>query len=156
MVNGPVNKSEKIRPGKPERKTLEEKGTRELEKILDRVFSEYIRLRDADKNGYCRCITCGKWYHWKNIHCGHFISRAVKSVRFDERNAAGQCLYCNSYNQGRHHVYREKLVGIYGMEEVESLEQKARLGGCYDAYQLRELIAGYRPKVKALKKEKCL
>ena len=25
---------------------------------LDRIFSQYIRLRDADQNGYIRCKDC--------------------------------------------------------------------------------------------------
>ena len=29
---------------------------------LDKVFSEYIRLRDADENGYVRCYCCGNPY----------------------------------------------------------------------------------------------
>ena len=36
---------------KPKRKNLIKK--------LDAVFSKYIRLRDADQEGYCRCATCG-------------------------------------------------------------------------------------------------
>ena len=33
---------------------------------LDRLFSEYIRRRDADA-GYCRCVTCGKLQHWREM-----------------------------------------------------------------------------------------
>ena len=56
-----------------ERKTLEEKSFRELEKILDKVFSGFIRLRDADDRGYVSCITCGSIHFWKDIDCGHYI-----------------------------------------------------------------------------------
>jgi hypothetical protein len=65
------------------RKTFAEKSKRELEKELDRVFSEYVRLRDADDNGWVRCITCGNAYPWKgtsNLHNGHYISRDVKAL----------------------------------------------------------------------------
>ena len=27
---------------------------------LDKVFSKFIRKRDADFMGYCKCYTCGK------------------------------------------------------------------------------------------------
>ena len=50
------------------RKTIEQKNKRELIKTSDKIFSEYIRLNDADDNGFCQCITCGSIKHWKNIH----------------------------------------------------------------------------------------
>ena len=37
-----------------------QKSRKKLEKELDGIFSEYIRLRDADDNGWVRCITCGR------------------------------------------------------------------------------------------------
>jgi hypothetical protein len=129
---------------------------RELEKKLDRVFSEYVRLRAADNSGCCQCVTCGKFYYWKNIHCGHFISRSVKAVRFNERNTAPQCARCNSFRQGEWLKFRQWLINAYGKEEVESLEQTALLGGSYDAYQLQVMTDEYREKVKQLKKEKGL
>jgi hypothetical protein len=40
-----------------------------LEAKLDKVFSLYIRLRDA-KDEFCTCVTCGKTKHYKDgIHC---------------------------------------------------------------------------------------
>ena len=32
----------------------------------DKVFSEYIRTRNADERGYVPCFTCGKVDHWKS------------------------------------------------------------------------------------------
>lgn len=37
-----------------------------LQQRLDRIFSEYIRLRDFDFNGYCQCISCVKINYWKD------------------------------------------------------------------------------------------
>ncbi len=33
-----------------------------LKKKLDKIFSEYIRKRDSDYKGYCKCISCSKEY----------------------------------------------------------------------------------------------
>jgi hypothetical protein len=33
-----------------------------VKKELDRVFSEYIRKRDADLDGYITCVSCKKRY----------------------------------------------------------------------------------------------
>jgi len=41
---------------------------------LDSIFSKYIRLRDSDKNGYCKCVTCPKTGFWTKdgMQAGHF------------------------------------------------------------------------------------
>jgi len=44
-------------------------------KEADKVFSRYIRRKYADKNGNVSCITCGVTKHWKEMDCGHYISR---------------------------------------------------------------------------------
>ena len=133
------------------RKSISEKGFRELEKILDRVFSEFIRLRDADDQGYVSCVTCGAIHFWKDIDCGHFIPRARQATRYDPMNSHGQCKKCNRFRGGEHDLYEERLIEMYGEESVKELKQKARLGGSYDTYLLQQMIIEYREKVKVLK-----
>lgn len=53
---------------------------------LDAVFSKYIRLKYSDDKGYCRCISCGKVFPWKEIQNGHYMSRRYMSTRFSEDN----------------------------------------------------------------------
>ena len=127
---------------------------RDLEKKLDRVFSEYIRLSAADDNGYVKCVTCGSYHHWKEVHCGHFIPRARKAIRYDEMNCHPQCVRCNTFRHGEPDIYRQKLVQMYGTLAVEGLENLARMGGSYDAYSLQILLDSYKEKVKQLKKDK--
>jgi hypothetical protein len=136
------------------RKTITEKGVMELVKILDKVFSEYIRLKDTDDNGNVKCITCGQIHYWKDIDCGHFIPRARQATRFDPVNCNPQCKKCNRFKHGEHDMYRWKLITLHGRKQVEQLEKRALMGGSYDTYTLREMIAEYRQKVKQLKKEK--
>ena len=78
-----------------------------LVKKLDVVFSQYVRMSNADKNGFCTCITCGKRGHWKNdgIQAGHFMSRRHYSTRWDEQNVFPQCIKCNMYSQGEQYRY---------------------------------------------------
>jgi len=141
------------------RKAIGEKSYSELEKLLDRDFSEYIRLRDANSQGYVSCITCGKYFYWSDghhINCGHFISRKRKSVRFNEINCHGQCVTCNYHNHGEPDIYRYRLVEIYGKEVVENLESESRLGSRLSNEEMREKIVYYRNRVKLLKEEKGL
>ena len=43
---------------------------------LWKVFSEYIRLRDADDRGYCNCISCGKVIFLERfIEAGHYVPK---------------------------------------------------------------------------------
>lgn len=49
---------------------------------LDRIFSEYIRLRDADNNGYIRCISCGKIVFWKDTDM--YFSVVLSEQEVDE------------------------------------------------------------------------
>ena len=149
-------KNKKFPRKSSKRKTLEEMSFRELEKVLDRVFSEYIRLRSADENGYCHCITCGAIHHWKDIDCGHYLPRARQVTRYDVLNCFPQCHKCNRYRSGEHDLFRNELVRFYGKSVVEALEQKAMLGGGFDTYQLKQMIISYREEVKKIKLEKGL
>jgi hypothetical protein len=64
------NLTKKVSQGKSIKTRKKKTQTRsQLVKKYDAVFSQYIRLRDADKNGICSCITCGAKVHWKNIQC---------------------------------------------------------------------------------------
>ena len=58
-----------------------------LKAKLDRIFSEYIRLRDANPQGYTVCISCGKIVPWKESDCGHFINRSHMATRFKDRKS---------------------------------------------------------------------
>ena len=143
-----------MKKDKIKRKTLEQKGFKELIKVLDKVYSEYIRLRTSDSNGYCRCITCGRVYHWKSLDCGHFIGRGNYSVRFNELNTAPQCVECNSYNGGERVKFEKTLINIHGIEAVEELKRIAKQEERPTNEELRKMIIMYKEKLKILLIEK--
>ena len=58
---------------------------------LDKVFSQWVRSKDADHRGFVQCFTCGQFKHWKTVDAGHFQSRAKFSTRWDEMNVKPQC-----------------------------------------------------------------
>ena len=88
-------------PKKPSRKSLVKK--------LDKIFSIYIRLRDSDNNGYCKCISCKIKYHYKEVDAGHFIGRRHLITRFEPKNVYAQCRYCNRYLSGNQYLYSVAL-----------------------------------------------
>lgn len=58
-----------------------------LKNKLDTVFSRFIRLRDARKDGTFQCISCGRILPLDQADCGHYINRQHMSTRFSEKTA---------------------------------------------------------------------
>jgi len=125
---------------KPKIKTLKLK--------LDKIFSEYVRNRDADKFGNCTCCTCGKVLPWKEIHNGHFISRGKLSVRFDTRNCHAQCCGCNTFKNGEPQKYWVFMEKKYGREVMDELIQKSNEIVKLTPSWYEERIAHYKDIVK--------
>ena len=90
------------------------RSLKSLEKTADKWFSYYIRLRDADDNGFVACVTCGIKKHWKEMDCGHFVTRNHKLHKYNPRNCNPQCTSCNQFQKGeqfKHGFYIDKKYG---------------------------------------------
>lgn len=120
----------------------------DLKKKLDKVFSQYIRLRDMlPGTTLFRCISCGKVYPISNADCGHYINRKHMSTRFSEVNCNAQCRQCNRFDEGNMSGYRLGLIGKYGEQRVAFLEaQKYETRKYYD-YEYEALIAHYKKEI---------
>lgn len=140
------------RAKKPRVKMAEKKKT-DLEKILDAEFSFYVRASSRDRMGLIRCVTCGKLEELKDIDCGHYITRALRSTRWDEKNVGPQCRKCNRFLNGMAHEFRAYLVGKWGAEEIEKLEMRSRMISGETRETLLEKIKEYREKNKELRRE---
>jgi len=138
------------------RRTLDEMGYRDLKNKLDTEFSLFVRLSNADSNGVVRCVTCGAYHLWNDIHLGHYISRSHDSVRWDVRNTAPQCAHCNSFRGGEQYKMRAYLVNRYGESEIQAMEKWADMVKTENTDSLRMKIIEYREKVKMVKLEKGL
>lgn len=125
-----------------------------LVKKLDKVFSQYIRLRDAFPNGTFRCISCGKIKPFEQADCGHFHSRRHLSVRFDEDNTSSECRACNRFSADHLIGYRENLIRKIGTKRFRLLEVKAHSTKKWSCFELEQLIKYYSVLVKKLSEEK--
>jgi len=78
---------------KGERRKLSKSERTLLEAELDRVCSEYVRLKDGN-----RCVTCGTD---QELTCSHFYKRSIQFLRYDVKyNLNCQCLRENeAHNQ---------------------------------------------------------
>ena len=120
-----------------------------LIKKLDRIFSEYIRRRDA-KDGVARCVTCGKYDDWKRFHAGHFVVRQHKSTRWSERNVWPQCPSCNSFHEGAKDEYSLFLVRKFGPAILEELNYHKHSIFKLDKLWLETMIKEYQAKLNDL------
>ena len=100
-----------------------------LKKKLDKIFSEYIRKRDSDYKGNCKCISCGKEYpaFGGSTHAGHLFSRRYLSIRYDEKNVNSQCNYCNTFLNGNQILAARGVENKWGKGTVDELESRMHI-----------------------------
>lgn len=95
-------------------------------KKLDAAFSQYVRLRKTNYNGYAPCYTCGSVRHWSEVDAGHFMSRACMSTRWDEQNVQFQCKRCNGFRSGEQYAFARNLDTEYGKGTSEALFRESK------------------------------
>jgi len=119
-------------------------------KKLDKVFSEYIRRRDADEYGRVKCCTCPNTFHWSEMDAGHFVRRGNLSVRFHEMNCHAQCKECNQFKYGmeaEHYVY---IANRYNEGTPLHLIQLGRSGVKFMQFEIDEMTEKYKLKIRDL------
>lgn len=144
----------KRKPHKPKTAARPKKpSTAALVKKLDRVFSEYIRLRDSRPFGfkYFRCISCGMVKPYDQMDCGHFVGRTHMATRFDEENCNGECRACNRFSPDHIIYYQRNLEMKIGRDRVELLLARGKATKKYTAWELEILIKHYETEIKKMK-----
>ncbi len=117
---------------------------------LDKVFSEYIRRRDADESGYVKCCTCPTVKHWKEMDAGHYITRSHLMTRWGVLNVNTQCHECNVLKNGHLFAYKIYLISVYGDHIISYLNtQKFQIWKPMP-YEIDEMVEVYKQKIKEL------
>lgn len=133
------------------------KSTRQkLIKRLDMWHSRYVRIRDADVNGVCRCVTCGKSHHWKDIHCGHMHSRKWMRTRWDRRNTYAQCVACNTFDEGAIPIMVEHVRKLHGQEVLDELIALRNDVNTISVPEMEEILDELKKDCNQIKKEKAI
>ena len=123
-----------------------------LVKKLDAIFSEYIRRKYADKNGFVKCYTCNKKAYWKGegMQNGHFISRSSRILRWREDNCRPQCYACNCMRYGQAYIFGANLNKEFGFNKAEELLIESKKIVKQSDQDLLDLIDEYKEKVSLL------
>lgn len=129
----------------------------DLKKTLDKIYSKYIRMRDAlittSTLERAKCVTCNKVLPIKKMDAGHWRSRQYGATRYDERNVHAQCKGCNKFGNGMEEEHRRFIVGVLGEEVAEELYQLSRQSYHFDKEWLKEKIKYYKEEVKFLEEQ---
>jgi len=126
------------------------------EKKAKQTVQKYVRLRDSDENGYCKCCTCGRVYHWKKMNGGHFIPAEWLATCFIEHNIHAQCIYCNKGLQGNTDAYWVFMEKKYGREEIDLLMESKHLNVKHKYFDYQQIIEEYTDKINGLEIQKGL
>jgi len=141
-------KSAKQKNWKKEKKELKEQleTVQSLTKKAQTYFNAYIRARDKHKN----CVSCDKPLGSK-FDAGHYYSAGgFGSVRFNELNVHGQCVYCNQHLHANLLNYQIGIEQRIGGEALIELHSQAHQVRKYTREELRDIIETYKRKIKEI------
>lgn len=110
---------------------------------LDKVFSQYIRMRDGV------CVVCGTK---DNLQCGHLYSRIAYSTRWDEDNAFAQCRNCNMRHEYDFEPLRKYAEMKHGKKKLKKIYIKYKTPVKLSNNDLQDLIKYYQNKLKEVEK----
>lgn len=119
-------------------------------KKLDTVFSTYIRMKNADQNGCCTCITCGKKFHWKKLDAGHFVNRKHLSLRWNEINVQPQCIAENRFDEGNLPAFGIALQQKYGEDIIKKLLVLKNQSTRFTQFEIDQMVIFYKQEIKKL------
>ena len=121
-------------------------------KKLDKIFSIWVRSKDADHAGMVDCFTCGVTKSWKyEIDAGHFQSRGKYATRWDEQNVKPQCKRCNGFRGGEQYLFSKHLDLEHGDGTAEWLEFESNQTARFTNDELLRKIEHFTELVKSLK-----
>ena len=118
------------------------------------LMQKLVKLKAADANGYCQCVTCGAIDHWKDMQGGHYIGRTWTATKLMEENIHVQCPSCNGGfggkpkgNLGRYALYLEDMYGREFLDELETLKHQTKK---YTRAEIEEITKDLKARISEL------
>lgn len=128
---------------------------KKLDSDLNKVFSKFIRMRDAyrfSESTRVMCITCSHTGYWKEFDAGHFISRRHLSTKFNEMNVNAQCKGCNNFRSGNQFEHAIAVDRKYGKGISNILLVESKKVAKWAAWEYEQRIIYYKKEVEKLEK----
>lgn len=117
--------------------------------LAQRVFNQYIKLRDKDEP----CISCDTRNNVK-YDAGHFWPTTYSFLRLHPDNVHKQCSNnCNKHKHGNQGEYRERLIKKIGLKRVLWLDENRHRKLEITIPELKEFIKEYKEKIKQFKNQ---
>ncbi len=118
--------------GKPKK---QRKTTRKgLMRKLDKAVSVYVIARDK------KCVVCGTP---ANLTCGHLVTRANYSTRWDLLNVFAQCRSCNFSHEFEPYPFINWYLERYGKHRLDILYAQHKQVKKWTNAGLEELLAHF-------------
>lgn len=111
-------------------------------KKLDKIVSEYVRLRDK------QCVLCG---NREALGAGHIFSRKAYSTRWDIRkdgNVHCQCWPCNYKHVMDQYPYFDWYTKKFGQKRFDALRREFKTVKKYKTHELIDLYAVIEEQLK--------
>jgi hypothetical protein len=116
----------------------------------DKVFSKYIRVKEADAYGMCVCVTCGKRAKWNDgMDAGHYADRGRWATRFNDKNVHPQCVSCNRF-KNKMPEYAQYMIKRYGKALVDDIVFLSHKPHGYDLDDLKEMVKEWREEINKM------
>jgi len=91
-----------------------------------KTLQKLVRLKAADDNGYCQCVSCGGMAYWSEMDGGHYIPKGHSSYwALREENVHPQHKHCNNWGMKygtAAQEYTKWMVDYYGRDFVDEME----------------------------------
>jgi hypothetical protein len=119
------------------------------------TLQQLVRMKSADDNGFCQCVSCKKMVHWKECDGGHFIPKGSSSYwALEECNVWPQCKGCNGFGMkfgSAESEYTLWMIDYYGRDFVDEMHAKKKSPRKYYAADYREMIDDWKAQIKTHK-----
>jgi hypothetical protein len=139
---------------------MKKKTLRALIDDVAKLLQKHVRLKAAvaaNKNGFIECVSCNKWFHWKDMQGGHWIERGKQATKIMEENIHPQCKGCNQYGmRHRTHVregYSKFMRDMYGDDFCDQMLIDSKKPIKYFRPDLEDMVKDLRKKNKELESQ---
>ena len=136
---------------------MKKKTLRALIDDVAKLLQKHVRLKAAvaaNKDGFIECVSCNKWFHWKDMQGGHWIERGKQATKIMEENIHPQCKGCNQYGmRHRTHVregYSKFMRDMYGDDFCDQMLVDSRKPIKYFRPDLEDMVKELRRKNREL------